>query len=194
LFDTPDGTGPDDGEQPPPLAGTGRAQRYACRTMRPNRKPRQMTRALLSGLVIASLASACDDPTGPRDPVDIAYAVELDVDFSRMTETDTGLWYEDITIGTGPAVTAGDRVRVLYMGWLANGTLFDSNDDADAPLEFRVGLGQVIPGWDEGLLDMQPGGVRKLVIRPGLGYGSRTVGEIPGNSTLVFTITLLGYQ
>jgi FKBP-type peptidyl-prolyl cis-trans isomerase len=111
-----------------------------------------------------------------------------------MTETETGLWYEDITIGTGPAVTAGDRVRVLYMGWLANGTLFDSKDDADDPLEFRVGLGQVIPGWDEGLLDMQPGGVRKLVIRPGLGYGSRTVGEIPGNSTLVFSITLLGYQ
>jgi FKBP-type peptidyl-prolyl cis-trans isomerase len=152
-----------------------------------------MIRPIVCGLAIAALA-ACDDPTGPRDPTELAYATTLDVDFARMTQTSTGLWYEDIEVGTGPAVTAGDRVRVLYHGWLPNGTEFDSKEDPDDPLEFRVGLGQVIAGWDEGLLDMRPGGIRKLVIRPGLAYGHRASETIPGNSTLVFEVTLLGYQ
>lgn len=153
-----------------------------------------MTRATLCGLAMIGLATACGDPTGPSDPTDLTYASELDVNFARMTKTDTGLWYEDLTTGTGAAVTAGDRVRVLYKGWLPNGTLFDSNEDPDAPLRFRVGLGQVIAGWDEGLLDMQPGGVRKLVIRPGLAYGNVSTGTIPANATLVFEVTFLGYQ
>lgn len=153
-----------------------------------------MMRAILGGLLILGVAAGCDDPTGPSDPTELTYAAELDIDFSRMTKTATGLWYEDLTIGDGPQVTPGDRVRVLYMGWLPDGTLFDSNEDPENPLEFRVGLGQVIDGWDEGLLDMRPGGVRKLVIRPGLAYGNRSAGTIPANSTLVFTINLLGYQ
>jgi peptidylprolyl isomerase len=153
-----------------------------------------MIGAITCGLAVACLAAGCDDPTGPRDPADLTYAAQLNVDFARMTQTSTGLWYEDLEVGTGPAVTAGDRVRVLYHGWLPDGTLFDSNEDPDDPLEFRVGLGQVIPGWDEGLLDMRPGGTRKLVIRPGLAYGGRASGVIPANSTLVFDVILLGYQ
>jgi peptidylprolyl isomerase len=153
-----------------------------------------MIRPIVCALAIAALAAGCDDPTGPADPMDLTYAASLNVSFARMTQTSTGLWYEDVVVGTGPAVTAGDRVRVLYFGWLPNGTLFDSNQDPEAPLQFRVGLSQVIAGWDEGLLDMRPGGTRKLIIRPGLAYGHRASETIPGNSTLVFDVTLLGYQ
>lgn len=152
-----------------------------------------MRRAILA-LALVTLVVACGDPTGPGDPTELTYAPELGIDFSRMTKTATGLYYEDTTVGDGPAVTAGDRVRVLYHGWLPDGTLFDSKEDPDDPLEFRVGLGQVIAGWDEGLLDMRPGGVRKLVIRPGLAYGNRSAGVIPANATLVFEVILLGYQ
>jgi len=153
-----------------------------------------MTRAILAGLLVVGMAAACGDPTAPDDPTQLTYAPELGIDFSRMTLTDSGLYYQDTEIGTGSKVVAGDRVRVLYTGWLPDASIFDSNDDADNPLVFRVGLGQVIAGWDEGLLDMQPGGVRKLVIRPSLAYGKRSTGVIPANATLIFEVTFLGFD
>lgn len=106
--------------------------------------------------------------------------------------TDTGLSYEDLSPGEGPAARAGQRVSVHYTGWLANGVKFDSSKDRNEPFDFPLGAGHVIRGWDEGVQGMKVGGVRKLTIPPQLGYGARGAGGvIPPNATLVFEVELL---
>jgi FKBP-type peptidyl-prolyl cis-trans isomerase len=98
----------------------------------------------------------------------------------------------DITIGTGPIVQTGDTVRVHYAGRLQDGTEFDNSRKRGEPLEFTVGAGRVISGWEEGLIGMQMGGERILVIPPDKAYGDRGVGPIPGGATLIFSIELEG--
>nr|MBI3612243.1 FKBP-type peptidyl-prolyl cis-trans isomerase [Nitrospirota bacterium] len=106
--------------------------------------------------------------------------------------TSSGLSYEDITIGTGPAAKGGQTVSVHYTGWLENGTKFDSSKDRKQPFDFLLGMGQVIKGWDEGVQGMQVGGVRKLTIPSALGYGARGAGGvIPPHATLIFEVELL---
>jgi FKBP-type peptidyl-prolyl cis-trans isomerase len=109
-------------------------------------------------------------------------------------KTASGLVYIDVKVGEGAAAKAGDNVSVHYTGWLVNGTKFDSSVDRGTPFAFPLGGGRVIPGWDEGVAGMQPGGVRKLVISPQLGYGARGGGPIPPNSTLIFEVQYLGTQ
>jgi peptidylprolyl isomerase len=105
--------------------------------------------------------------------------------------TKSGLKYKDIKVGTGPAVKAGDTVKVDYKGWLDDGTVFDtSKQPGREPFSFAVGTGTVIKGWDEGLQGMKKGGKRELIIPPDLGYGSEDMGTIPPNSTLHFSIEL----
>ena len=106
--------------------------------------------------------------------------------------TPSGLKYSDYTVGNGPSPTAGKKVRVHYTGTLADGTKFDSSVDRQQPFEFVIGVGQVIKGWDEGVMTMKPGGRRKLIIPPNLGYGASGSGKIPPNSTLYFDVELLG--
>ena len=106
----------------------------------------------------------------------------------------SGVKYEDHVVGTGATPNKGQMVTVHYTGWLTNGTKFDSSVDRKQPFKFKLGAGQVIPGWDQGVAGMNVGGKRHLVIPPTLAYGSRAVGPIPADSTLVFDVELLGVE
>jgi peptidylprolyl isomerase len=113
-------------------------------------------------------------------------------DKSEMITTETGLQYQDLTVGTGQEAKTGDTVTVHYVGTLEDGTKFDSSRDRNEPYQLTLGAGGVIDGWEEGLVGMRVGGLRKLVIPPALGYGDQAVGDvIPANATLVFEIELL---
>jgi FKBP-type peptidyl-prolyl cis-trans isomerase FkpA len=106
--------------------------------------------------------------------------------------TDSGLKYEDITEGNGKSAEAGQLVTVHYTGWLTNGNKFDSSKDRNDPFRFKLGAGNVIRGWDEGVAGMKIGGTRKLTIPAHLGYGAQGAGGvIPPNATLVFEVELL---
>ena len=114
----------------------------------------------------------------------------------------TALQTTDLTPGNGPEVTAGQTAVVHYTGWLYaegapdnKGRKFDSSRDRGDPFAFRVGGGQVIKGWDQGVAGMKVGGERRLVIPPELGYGSRGAGGvIPGGATLVFDVELVAIR
>ena len=111
----------------------------------------------------------------------------------------TSLQIQDATVGAGAEATAGKTVTVHYTGWLydpkaadRHGKKFDSSRDHGEPFQFRLGAGQVIRGWDEGVAGMKVGGKRTLIIPPQMGYGSRGAGsDIPPNSTLLFEVELL---
>jgi FKBP-type peptidyl-prolyl cis-trans isomerase FkpA len=120
----------------------------------------------------------------------------------NATAVPTELVMTDVKKGTGPAITAGQTAVVHYTGWLYSpeakdhkGKKFDSSRDRNDPFSFNVGGGEVIGGWDQGVVGMQVGGHRTLVIPPSLGYGARGAGGvIPGNATLLFDIELIKIQ
>ncbi len=109
----------------------------------------------------------------------------------KYITTPSGLKYLDMVEGSGAAPKTGQTVSVHYTGTLEDGTKFDSSRDRGRPFEFQLGAGQVIKGWDEGIASMKVGGRRQLVIPPDLGYGSRGIGPIPPNSTLLFDVELM---
>ena len=107
-----------------------------------------------------------------------------------------GLQIHDTVVGHGPEPQPGQMVTVQYTGWISEGgekgAKFDSSYDRNKPFTFKIGAGQVIAGWDQGVLTMHIGGKRTLLIPPSLGYGERGAGDaIPANATLLFDVELL---
>jgi len=159
-------------------------------------------RILLLAAVALGSASGCSmgasgKPNATQltgEPETLQYAPALNVQLDRMTKTPSGLLYLDREIGTGAAAEKGKRVSVGYIGSLANGKIFDQSGPGD-PIQFVLGQGRVISGWEEGIAGMKVGGKRLLVIRPSLAYGNASPGAgIPPNATLVFEVTLDGVQ
>jgi len=109
--------------------------------------------------------------------------------------TASGLKYSDIVEGTGATPQKGQTVTVHYTGTLQNGTKFDSSVDRGQPADFKIGVGAVIKGWDEGLMSMKVGGKRRFTIPSNLGYGPQgRPPSIPPNSTLLFDVELVGVK
>lgn len=113
----------------------------------------------------------------------------------KTVKTRSGLAYQDLVKGTGQSASSGKLVKVLYTGWLEDGTKFDSSLDRTEPFSFYLGKDEVIKGWDEGVKGMKVGGKRRLVIPAKLGYGKRGSGNnVPPNATLTFEVELLELQ
>lgn len=109
--------------------------------------------------------------------------------------TASGLQYIDEVVGTGAQPQPGQTVSVHYTGYLDNGTKFDSSVDRGQPLQFPLGAGKVIRGWDEGIATMKVGGKRRLIVPPNLAYGDRGAGGvIPPNARLTFEVELVAVQ
>lgn len=109
--------------------------------------------------------------------------------------TNASLKIEKLVEGAGAQPKKGDRVSVHYTGWLLDGTKFDSSVDRREPFEFRLGMGQVIQGWDEGVAALRVGDKARLTIPPELGYGARGAGGvIPPHATLIFEVELLAIR
>lgn len=118
-----------------------------------------------------------------------------EIDFPEG-EPPADLQITDEVVGDGPEATAGSTVSAHYVGVaFSTGEEFDASWNRGTPLQFRLGVGQVIPGWDQGIAGMKVGGRRKLVIPPHLGYGSRGAGSaIKPNETLIFVVDLVGVR
>lgn len=140
----------------------------------------QLTGSDQAGIVVVPGGA---DATAAREQALVA-AVSDNGKLERMV-------IDDVKIGVGDAVQEGDVVSVHYVGTLENGQEFDNSRKRGASFEFKVGGGQVIAGWEKGLIGMKKGGQRMLVIPPEMAYGDQGIGPIPGGATLIFAIELV---
>ncbi len=152
--------------------------------------------ALVAGSLGLAIAVGCKNPAaGPPlvapDPLTATYDTSLHINISQYTVTTNGAFTRDSVVGGGNIAASGKVVSLRYVGRLTDGTIFDQNTASGAsPLNFTIGAGSVIPGFDEGLLGMRAGGKRVIIIPPKLGYGSTPRAGIPANSILIFSISL----
>ena len=154
----------------------------------------QITRRAVAGCaLIASSACLSGESVGLTEAQieETNFASSLGVNLAASTKTANGTYYRDLVVGTGATVASGQTISVRYTGWLANGTQFDSNTTKAEPLTFKVGSGQVIAGFDDGLIGAKVGSQRQLIIPPSLGYGPYDYGPIPGNSVIVFKVEVI---
>ncbi len=143
----------------------------------------------LSALLLLT-SSACGSNAG--DPANVEFAPSLGVDLNAMNRSESGLYTQDLKVGTGPEALNGRYLEVHYTGWLSDGTQFDTSRDTNEPLPLVLGQTRVIEGWQEGLVGMRVGGQRRLVIPSWLGYGANgRYDAIPPNAVLVFDVELL---
>jgi FKBP-type peptidyl-prolyl cis-trans isomerase FkpA len=150
--------------------------------------------ALLSACVGGETTAV---PNIPSNPAVESYAPVTGVVIANMTKRNDNLFVQDLTVGTGAEATSGKSIDVRYTGWLTNGSVFDSNVGAGRPvLTFTLGVGQVIPGWDQGVIGMKVGGKRKIVIGSSLAYQNQSPDTrvIPQNATLVFDVELIAVR
>lgn len=151
---------------------------------------------VLGGAALAALLAGCPDP--PTVAICTPAAVDTASVSGDTITTISGLRFVDSAPGGGVALAWCTRVAVHYTGYLLDGTKFDSSRDIDRPLVFTPGLGGLIDGFEQGVIGMRVGGTRRLIIPPALGYGSEPVRDatgaiiVPGNSTIVFDIEVLG--
>jgi peptidylprolyl isomerase len=149
---------------------------------------------LAGAIVVAALSAAC---TGATAPLPEPAAAEPKTESNVFTQA-SGLRIADIKVGTGAFPKAGQTCVMHYTGWLyragKKGAKFDSSVDRGTPFEFRLGRGEVIKGWDEGVATMKIGGKRTLIVPPDLGYGHVGAGSIPPHSTLLFEVELLAVK
>lgn len=140
---------------------------------------------------MADESSGVPQETGQTEPTDSGIPQVA----GDTVTTKSGLKYVDMTVGTGATPAVGQIVQAHYTGWLTDGKKFDSSRDRGQTFPFPLGMGRVIPGWDEGIASMKVGGRRLLIIPSNLGYGARGAGGvIPPNATLIFDVELLGVE
>jgi hypothetical protein len=148
-----------------------------------------------AGLATNNPVASQPSPTPTPAPLVTAAAVTTPCTKGQIKTTVDGVKIRDSKCGSGPEATRGSSIDVKYVGKLASGKVFDSSaQHGGKPFSTPIGVGAVIPGWDEGVPGMRVGGVRTLIIPPALGYGTSGVGTIPPNSTLQFTISLVGVK
>jgi peptidylprolyl isomerase len=154
------------------------------------RKARWITLFSLAALILSACQPSAAPASPTAEPLGQPTSQPADAPKGEVT-TESGLQYTDLIVGTGDTPQPGDTISVHYTGTLVDGTQFDSSVGGE-PIAFQIGVGQVIPGWDEGVGSMKVGGKRLLIIPPELGYGAQGAGDvIPPNATLIFEVELM---
>jgi FKBP-type peptidyl-prolyl cis-trans isomerase len=155
------------------------------------------TNLIICAIIMICVNVSANDSTEVKvkpDSVEVK-SDTVEVKAKEYIENKSGLRYLDISIGEGDEAKTRSKVDVHYTGWLyvngEKGTKFDSSYDRNKPLNFRLGAGRLIKGWEEGIPGMKVGGKRVLIIPPNIGYGKKAMGVIPSNSTLIFEVELV---
>lgn len=154
--------------------------------MRALNTPAKWLTTLTCVMMLACIETSGIPEAEPEVIEETTFAPALGIDLSAMEILEGGVYIQDLTVGEGDPLAWGEEVRVSFDGWLSSGTLFDSNDHT-----FILGNDQVIEGFERGVLGMQIGGLRRIIIPPALGFGNFQDGNVPGGSILIFDVEMI---